>query len=438
MLEFYEVNYLYPHNKFNFKQIFHEISTLGFFRIVPFSFTDDLFDGKSEKGVGIMVRRSSSILDDLAEMLSKFPWWAGIGLAFISFLLLNWFAEISSTAGTGTGRGLTGIVCSLAFWAQFVVPALLLSGAFVSWLRNFKRAGLYEKISRRTSHDCLRGVSRRDYEYVVGEYFRRLHFIIAEVPNGLNADVKFVAEKGHERYLVRCKNGIADEVKESEVRELIGAVVAMEATGGIVVTSGECTKEAITLARANRITLLDSKELHGNMRSRELIDLEPQRTARRWPRKIFWILVALVMTLAAASLFYSNKKGVPVYTVWTTQFRRFFPGKQEQVGTRDTQKEIPGLEKKPKTFTITDDQLKKASEQILHKKEQEQFKKIESNKREKEKKYYYELELVSGGTIFTDNITITDKKITYRNQYGLIVSINKAEVKNLHKILVEK
>jgi hypothetical protein len=63
---------------------------------------------------------------------------------------------------------------------------------------------------------------------------------------------------------------------------------------------------------------------------------------------------------------------------------------------------------------------------------------IEMNRESEEQKYLYEIEFVSGGRVYTDNVKTTDKEIIYQTAQGLVVSLNKHEVKTMKKTRVAK
>ncbi len=77
-------------------------------------------------------------------------------------------------------------------------------------------------------------------------------------------------------------------------------------------------------------------------------------------------------------------------------------------------------------------------EEVLSEKKTEQLKDIKAGRKGEEQKYLYEIELFSGGRISTDNVIITNKEVTYRSDKGLIVSLNREEVKTMKKTKLDK
>jgi len=388
-----------------------------------------------------MARRTHRIFADGGRTKSKFPWWAGLSLALVSFLILNWVTEKTPMEGSGADwishYFSPGLLHAFACYGQFVIPAIILLISLASAISNSKRAKLYDKTARNPSSESLKKMSWKKFEFLVAEYFRRLGFGVEENASG-SEGVPLIASKGREKYLVQCRQWKLSKVDVDAVQELRASVSDADATGGIVVTSGEFTNEAKVFARANKIILLDGDELCTNLNAHKLFELQSVEKSGGWLRKMLWILAAFLVLTAGASLFYSYKTGIPIASVWKRGVERFIPGHRQTPGGQNVKSGKPVETSEPKESRFTDIQIKKAKQELLHQKEQEQFNRMEKGNKGSEKKYYYEIELVSGGNIFTDNITTSGDKITYRDKRGLVVSLNRNEVKTMKKIEVDK
>jgi restriction system protein len=73
--------------------------------------------------------------------------------------------------------------------------------------------------------------------------------------------VDLILARGHERFLVQCKQWRVQQVPVAIVRELYGVMAAQHAAGGYVVTSGRFTKDAVAFAAERNIELVDGKVL---------------------------------------------------------------------------------------------------------------------------------------------------------------------------------
>jgi restriction system protein len=101
-------------------------------------------------------------------------------------------------------------------------------------------------------------LSWRDFERLVGEAFRHRGFTVTGFgASASDGGVDLGLAKNGERFLVQCKHWRKPQVDVTVIRELSGIIRALGANGGYVITAGQFTREARTLADACRITLID-------------------------------------------------------------------------------------------------------------------------------------------------------------------------------------
>jgi len=390
-----------------------------------------------------MARRANSILEDIADITSKFPWWVGVSLSLVSFLFLHSYAGKELPPVTASGidgifkNVLPGLLHVLAFFGQIVLPIAFLLGSLASVILNFKRTKLYDKTSRSVSHNSLSNMSWQDFEYLVGEYFRRRQFSVEETKSGADGGVDLIATKGMEKYLIQCKHWKAYKVGVNVVRELLGVMVGVGATGGFVVTSGEFTKDAIDFAKANNILILDGKELLNSMRSYAIFESQPENKKSRNLQKTAWAFIGFLFVAACYFLLYPQSS-TSFYSILPSQIRGLLPNGQEYRDARNTEISMPIKQTEQKDGRFTDDQVTRAMKEVLSEKNVEQLKNIKAGQQGEEQKYFYEIEFFSGGRISTDNVTITIKEVTYISDKGLVVSLNREEVKTMKKIKLDK
>jgi restriction system protein len=105
--------------------------------------------------------------------------------------------------------------------------------------------------------DWLRALDWRAFERLVADAFRRQGFAVLPTAHGADGGIDLILNRGAERIFVQCKHWRSYQVGVSVVRELFGLVAAYRATGGIVVTSGRFTPEAVEFARVSGVVLLD-------------------------------------------------------------------------------------------------------------------------------------------------------------------------------------
>ena len=213
-------------------------------------------------------KRKSSALEDVADLVAMLPWWAGVGLALISYVFLHRLAQPPSLTGLTPGQMSAVVVGSvasgIAMIGQFLVPLICLFGALGSFLAGRRRKTLASNVSQSTSADALDGMSWREFEMLVGEVFRLQGYRVTELGgSGPDGGIDLVLGKGSEKFLVQCKQWKAFKVGVTVVRELYGVMAARGAAGGFVVTSGRFTDDATAFASGRNIKLIDGRLLHG-------------------------------------------------------------------------------------------------------------------------------------------------------------------------------
>lgn len=211
-------------------------------------------------------RRRQSGAEDFMDLVAKLPWWGGVALALVGYLVLHQLA-IAPRPTTFRPEDMQGamlrtVMWALAFIGQYVWPALCLLGALVSFLRRRKRISLVDNVTRSSSAEALNAMSWREFELLVGEAFRLQGFQVTE-HGGAGADggVDLTLRKGTETFLVQCKQWKALQVGVELVRQLYGVMAATGAAGGFVITSGRFTPDAQAFAEGRNLQLMEGAEL---------------------------------------------------------------------------------------------------------------------------------------------------------------------------------
>jgi len=220
-----------------------------------------------------MARQKSSPFEDMILIVSKLPWWAGVALAVISYLVLHAIASrpvmpaVTSPGQLGDAMA-RGLFTTMAMFGQFVLPIAFGFGALLSAVTAMRQKKLYEKVATRPGVAVLNDMSWGDFERLVSEYYRRKGFqVTREGGNGPDGGIDLVLRQGNETYLVQCKQWKAFKVGVQPVREFYGVMSSRGVAGGYFVTSGEYTDDAKAFAQGLNITLIDGRKL------REMIDV---------------------------------------------------------------------------------------------------------------------------------------------------------------------
>ncbi len=230
-----------------------------------------------------MARKRTSAADDLLNLVAMLPWWVGVLLALISYVLLHSIAAQPVVAPPQPGQ--MGAMVAQTFWktlasfGQYLLPLICLAGAGMSAWRRKERKGLLADVTNGKASDSLHGMSWREFEILVGEGFRLQGYRVVETGGGgADGGVDLVLTRpgtnGGEKFLVQCKQWRAFKVGVDVVRELYGVMAARGATGGFVVTSGRFSEDAVKFASGRNVKLIDGPKLQA------LLDQAKARTAR--------------------------------------------------------------------------------------------------------------------------------------------------------------
>ena len=211
-------------------------------------------------------KRKTSFIEDVVDVVAMLPWWAGVAIAVVGYLVLHRLATLApiSAAQPGQMSSLVAqsMVAAFAYAGQYLVPLVGLIGAAVSFFRRKQRVAFVTDVAQAKSTDALDGMSWREFEILVGEAFRLQGYRVAETGGGgADGGIDLVLVKGSEKFLVQCKQWKAYKVGVDVVRELYGVMAAKGATGGFVVTSGRFTDDASKFAAGRNVRLIDGPRL---------------------------------------------------------------------------------------------------------------------------------------------------------------------------------
>lgn len=211
-------------------------------------------------------KRKQGAFEDLIDIAAMLPWWVGVLLALITYLVLHHYATVEvvpPASAAQLGANVAGqLGKSLAMFGQYLVPLALIIGAGISAYGRHKRSTLFADVQKGSSASVLNGMSWREFEMLVGEAFRRAGYTVTETGGGgADGGVDLVLHKDGEKYFVQCKQWKAINVGVTVIRELNGVMAAGGAAGGFVVTSGVFSQDARSFAEGLKIDLIDGAEL---------------------------------------------------------------------------------------------------------------------------------------------------------------------------------
>ena len=215
---------------------------------------DILFEKKSNKGIYIMGRRDDSIVGDIITMLLQSPWqvnlvFTGIVYGFLKFILPAIPIENVILKPMANALHLT------AGWVALVFLAI----TAVTFIRSWSQS---KKLERQTGLGSIAKLTWKEFEELLAEAYRRDGYeVIENFDAGADGGIDLKLRNKDELVLVQCKHWKARKVGVKIVRELYGVIHSEGANRGIVVISGNYTRDAIEFARGKPVTLINGEGL---------------------------------------------------------------------------------------------------------------------------------------------------------------------------------
>lgn len=199
-----------------------------------------------------MARRKPDSFDEFLDVLVESPWWVSIVVGLVVYFLMRFGGALF--ASDPMAGSIAAAISQFAWLSVlFVIPAL------VSFSRSARKR---KQLDRQHSIESIRDLSWKEFEELLGEAYRRQGFSVAENPGqGTDGGIDLTLRDGQDTYLVQCKQWRTYKVGVKVVREMLGLVTAHGATGAVVVTSGDFTKEARDFAAGQPVELVDGEEL---------------------------------------------------------------------------------------------------------------------------------------------------------------------------------
>jgi restriction system protein len=144
--------------------------------------------------------KSNSLFDVLLEIVARVPWWICRGLAIVSYFVIHQFSLIEIPTPTSLqdmGNTVSGhLIKVFARFGQYLVPAAFGFGTIASWLARRMRAHLYQHVAGQPNKSALEGISWRQFEILVGEWFRKQDYTVNEMANGADGGVDLILSRG--------------------------------------------------------------------------------------------------------------------------------------------------------------------------------------------------------------------------------------------------
>jgi restriction system protein len=174
------------------------------------------------------------------------------------------------------------VIKEMAFVArQFAwIAIIFLFPAVFSTIESLRKRRL---LDRQSGIESVRSLSWKEFEELLAEAYRRQGYVVIEnAYTGPDGGIDLTIMRDGNVYLVQCKQWRAYKVGVNIVREMLGLITANRATGGIIVTSGMFTQEAMNFADGKTIDLVEGNQLAAlirNVQLRPTVEVQDGRSA---------------------------------------------------------------------------------------------------------------------------------------------------------------
>ncbi len=199
-----------------------------------------------------MARKSQ--LEEIIETLIQSSWWASFIVAAFAYILFTFVIP-------GILEG-SKILVGVAGMSKGIAPFAALFFCFIGGLAFLNTKRKAKLVDRQADINSVRSLSWKQFEELMGEIGRRKGYqVIENIGGGADGGVDVRFKKDGNLVLVQCKNWKAQKVNVKVVRELYGVMASEGARGGLVVTAGTYTKDALDFAKGKPIDLIDGQKL---------------------------------------------------------------------------------------------------------------------------------------------------------------------------------
>lgn len=204
-------------------------------------------------------------------MLRRLPKWFYVVLAVAFYVGFHQLTKILQGE-----PGVAGIGFVAAYWAQYILPGLLLIAAvFLGKGEAEKPKALLRGGTGRQALaaggdvsgnpiirvDPFRKMTEEAFHKLITEFFIKNGFAVDEVPAALGDGVDLMLRKNGKLFVAQHRHWREIRVGVPMVREQYTVMQAARANGVYVITTGEFTYKAIEYAEDKNISLIDGSKL---------------------------------------------------------------------------------------------------------------------------------------------------------------------------------
>lgn len=201
-----------------------------------------------------------SLVDDLLDAIQAIcfylPLWAVFLVALVPavgafYLVAIIVSPLMKYGGEGLG--------AYPLYAAGLAYLLSLAAGFSGWKGRRARKGL---VARTRSIEGLRALSWREFEMLVGEFYRQQGYDVVETAPGADGGIDIDGTApGGQRVVIQCKHWRKSSIGVKVVRETLGVLHKIGTGRAIVICTGSFTREAQNFADGAPIELIAGDQL---------------------------------------------------------------------------------------------------------------------------------------------------------------------------------
>lgn len=201
-----------------------------------------------------------TLIDDLLDAIQAIcfylPLWAiflvsfvpAIGAFFLVAVVVSPFVNLVGEE-----------VSAFPLYAALLTYLLSLVAGLSGWKGRQARK---ELVTRTRSTTELRSLSWREFEMLVGEFYRQQGYDVAETKGGADGGIDLDGMDPHgRRVLIQCKHWKNAKIGVKIVREALGVLHKAGAAKAVVIGTGSFTQEARAFAVGQPIELIEGDQL---------------------------------------------------------------------------------------------------------------------------------------------------------------------------------
>ena len=156
----------------------------------------------------------------------------------------------------------------------------------------------------------------------------------------------------------------------------------------------------------------------------------------------FLVMIGLLVVCMLVALIYFRPNVFPSLTHSTIYqtLSRYLPESDAIVPLNKPMapEQVGGSDGKVKEYTFSQEQIDKAKYEVNKSKKEMGLSnnppaQIKFNTSDEPIRYRYEIEFVSGGRVYSENVRMSGDTLTFENNKGLVVSVNKNDIKTMKR-----